>query len=485
MKVDLTPPVTTTSDVSSSFTNTDVTVTLNASDNLSGIARTVYSVDGGPTTDGTSVTFSSDGVHELSYYSVDVAGNVEPTHTIEVRIDKTGPTITASLSPTPNAAGWNNSDVTVTFTCTDSLSGVASCSSPQVVTTEGAAQHVSGSATDNAGNTSAATTVVSLDKTPPTITGSLSATANANGWFRVPVAVSFACADALSGLSTCSGPSTLGEGASQSVTGSATDVAGNAASATVGPVNVDLTAPTITATPDRAPDNSGTYTGPVTVHFTCSDALSGIAAGACPADVTVSASGTTTASGSVADRAGNTSTTAAVITITINSVTAQKQALLIQIGNALPTASRHDTALLKIARNALSASINPPQWTNGNHCEVHGGIRVFEYERLSVTMLSALLVDPYTHIPAATVRSWIAAQATADRLLATAELSDAVAGGGNANLLSAARSYIASGDSYRSSGNDVAAITQYLDAWRAAYQSLGKYPDGGFDDGDH
>src|SRR5262249_51379678 len=136
VKVDLTPPVTTASNVSSSFTNSDVTVTLTAADNLSGVDHTTYSVDGGANTNGTGVTFSTDGVHTLSYSSTDVAGNVEPTHTVTVRIDKTGPTITASLSPAPNSAGWDKSNVTVTFTCNDSLSGVASCSAPQTVSNE-------------------------------------------------------------------------------------------------------------------------------------------------------------------------------------------------------------------------------------------------------------------------------------------------------------------------------------------------------------
>ncbi len=484
VKIDLTAPVTTASNVSSSFTNTDVTVDLTANDNLSGVARTVYSVDGGPDTVGTNVTFTSDGLHTLQYASTDVAGNVEATHSVEVRIDKTGPTITAVLSPTPNAAGWNNSNVTVTFTCSDSLSGIATCSAPQTVTTDGAAQHVSGSATDNAGNTSVTSTVVSLDKTPPTITGSLSATANANGWFRVPVAVSFTCTDALSGLASCSSPTTLGEGANQTVTGHAGDVAGNTSTASVGPVNVDLTPPSITASPDRSPDTGGMYSGPVTIHFTCADALSGIATGTCPADVTVSGNGTTTVSGSVTDRAGNVASASAVITITINSVPSQKQALLVQMSNALPASTRHDTVLLRLARNALSASINPPHWFNGNHCQVHTGIRVFEYERLSVTLLSAMIADRFTHIPDATLRGWIAAQVGADRQLAVAELNDAVAAVGHTQLTNAAGQDIAAGDAAQSNGQSIQAVTDYLNAWRDSYEALGRHPDGGFDHGD-
>ena len=56
--------------------------------------------------------------------------------------------------------------------------------------------------------------------------------------------VPFACADALSGLaSDCPADVVLGEG--QSVTRDISDKAGNSASATVGDINVDETAPTV------------------------------------------------------------------------------------------------------------------------------------------------------------------------------------------------------------------------------------------------
>ena len=89
---------------------------------------------------------SGEGVHTLSYWSVDNAGNEEAHSTITVRIDKTAPTITHTQSPLPNADGWNNTDVTVTFDCADQadLSGIASCTAPQTVTTDGANQVVTG-----------------------------------------------------------------------------------------------------------------------------------------------------------------------------------------------------------------------------------------------------------------------------------------------------------------------------------------------------
>ena len=82
--------------------------------------------------------------------------------------DSTIPTITYTITPTPNAAGWNNTDTTVTFTCSDS-SGIASCTAPVVVTADTAGQQVTGTAVDNSGNQATVTATVKLDKTAPQI----------------------------------------------------------------------------------------------------------------------------------------------------------------------------------------------------------------------------------------------------------------------------------------------------------------------------
>jgi hypothetical protein len=84
-----------------------------------------------------------------------------------VNIDKTPPLINAVTIPAPNANGWNNTDVTVSFNVSDLLSGIASSSSPVTLTNEGAAQVVIGTATDRAGNTSSVNVAINIDKTAP------------------------------------------------------------------------------------------------------------------------------------------------------------------------------------------------------------------------------------------------------------------------------------------------------------------------------
>jgi hypothetical protein len=95
--------------------------------------------------------------------SVQVRGKPGGVLAIQViGVDNDPPSITASLSPSPNAAGWNNSPVTVSFTCLDKTSGVASCPPPITVSTEGANQVISGKAIDVAGNTATVNVTVNI-----------------------------------------------------------------------------------------------------------------------------------------------------------------------------------------------------------------------------------------------------------------------------------------------------------------------------------
>ena len=210
-------------------------------------------------------------------FSVELRG--KPGGTISISIageDNDPPLITATLGAEPNIAGWHNQGVTVTYTCTDAISGVSSCPSPITVSGEGANQAISATATDNAGNTATASVSLNIDKTAPTIIESALPAANASGWNNTDVDVSFSCTDTLSGVDACTGPLTTStEGTDQSVSGTATDLAGNTASASLN-LNIDKTAPSITESALPAANASGWNNTDVTVSFSCADALSGV-----------------------------------------------------------------------------------------------------------------------------------------------------------------------------------------------------------------
>ncbi len=251
-------------------------------------------------------TVTNDGLDQtITGVATDLAGNTNSV-TVHINLDKTAPDITYSLSPLPNADGWNNQAVTVTFQCNDATSGIASCSDPVTVSAESSDQAVTGTAVDKAGNVSQVTADVRLDLTAPTIAYTLAPAPNTNGWNNTDVIVSFTCNDLLSGIKTCPDPVTVStEGQSQQVTGTTVDYAGNTASVTA-VISLDRTPPTIGHSLDHAPNTNGWNNTPVTVTYSCNDALSGIAT--CPGQVSQSADGIYDLADTTVDKAANTAT---------------------------------------------------------------------------------------------------------------------------------------------------------------------------------
>ena len=243
--------------------------------------------------------------------------------------DPSAPTIDWTLAPaSPDGdEGWYRGDVTLAWDVgePESPSSVLldGCDDQSVVTD---GEFVFSCAATSAGGSSGPVEVaVKRDATKPTISGSRTPEANAFGWNAGDVVVSFGCADALSGLAACSTDQTLGaEGRDQSVVGTARDRAGNTDSATVGGINIDLTAPNApSATPDRAPDYAGgggwygdevvvTFAGAGDPELADGDDGSGVDPATVPADAVFDSSGSHTASGTVRDRAGNESAAGSV-----------------------------------------------------------------------------------------------------------------------------------------------------------------------------
>lgn len=187
---DSTPPVITPTVVgtlgSNGWYTSDVTVSWSVVDgespitSSSGCDPTTVSSD----TPGTTLTCTA------------TSGGGTDSASVTIKRDATAPTISGSRSPAANTHGWNNTDVTVTFTCNDATSGVASCGPNQTISSEGANQSASGTAVDNAGNSASATVSgINIDKTAPTVTCSSAAfILNQPG-----AQVSATVADALSG----------------------------------------------------------------------------------------------------------------------------------------------------------------------------------------------------------------------------------------------------------------------------------------------
>ncbi|PYR75968.1 MAG: hypothetical protein DMF87_19165 [Acidobacteria bacterium] len=224
-------------------------------------------------------------------------------------IDTTPPTIAVVATPAANANGWNRTNVTVKFVCSDAESGIKTCPKAQVITTEGANQTISGTATDKSGNTATASITLNIDRTAPVMNATRSPDANAEGWVNGPVVVSFSATDALSGLApgTLTAPITYSTTGKLTAVGHATDLAGNVGAVKLAGINIDTRNPSIRITLSPAPSGPGYRNAPVTAHFNCADGASGIAT--CPADQLFATDGVHTVSGFATDKAGNSSPT--------------------------------------------------------------------------------------------------------------------------------------------------------------------------------
>jgi hypothetical protein len=174
---------------------------------------------------------------------------------------------------------------------------------------------------DNAGNVEDKTAsghslTLKVDNIAPSITGAATTSPNPNGWYNGPVTVHFTCSDAESGIAPVGGcpadKTLITEGAGQYASGTATDVAGNTTTATVGPIKIDVTAPTFASY-----TGASTFVVGQTVPVpTCgaSDALSGLAS----CTLAKSGSGFTNTNGvgdltytfTATDKAGNAATQA-------------------------------------------------------------------------------------------------------------------------------------------------------------------------------
>lgn len=104
--------------------HTAVTATLIASDNLAGVRATYYALDGGAAqTYSGPIVVSGDGMHSLSYWSVDRADNEESNHSETIRIDSIAPMLTIA---TPTSGLRTNNNFAVSGNVADLGSGIAS-----------------------------------------------------------------------------------------------------------------------------------------------------------------------------------------------------------------------------------------------------------------------------------------------------------------------------------------------------------------------
>ena len=257
----------------------------------------------------TQTTYSGpdNGAASVSGTCTDKAGNRSATATFALEYDATGPSVTATPARQPDANGWYNHALAVSFSGVDATSGMDSCAAAKTYSTDSAAATVSGTCTDKAGNTGTGSFALKYDATAPTaVAGTRGRSPDSNGWYNHPLTIQYGGSDATSGIASCtqvtySGPDSGGA----SVSGTCSDNAGNASGSVLSTFQFDDDGPSVTATPSRGADENGWYNHALTVSFSGTDAVSGGVSCDAPANYSGPDSVTASLGGSCSDKAGN------------------------------------------------------------------------------------------------------------------------------------------------------------------------------------
>jgi len=236
------------------------------------------------------------------------------TESVTIKRDATPPTLSfGQVSPAPDANDWNNTPVTIGFASTDATSGVAGTSreSPLAFNQDGSDMRLDVVVHDRAGNSATfLSPFVHIDRTPPVVTPRAIGTIGNNGWYRSDVLVEWLLDDAsYIDIVTGCGDSTVSQDtASVTFTCTARSPGGTTSNSIT--LKRDATAPALAfgaATP--APNANGWNKTNVSIPFTTSDALSGVASSSGPSPLVISAEGAAvTGQVVVTDQAGNAAT---------------------------------------------------------------------------------------------------------------------------------------------------------------------------------
>jgi hypothetical protein len=228
-------------------------------------------------------------------YRVDAATGLSASGAVSYKLDATTPVLNGSINGVPGANNWYRSNVTLTISASDALSGLAAIMSSVNGGSSSAVNaplsfgdgisNVVISATDNAGNVTQMTQSIQVDTITPSLSTSLSGTSGANGWYVSTVTITPSAGDAGSGLASFevsidgnaytayTAPITFSDGI-HTYQFRATDNAGNLTETVLQTVKVDTTTPTIGLNVAGTKGSNGWYVSLVKVTPNVSDATS-------------------------------------------------------------------------------------------------------------------------------------------------------------------------------------------------------------------
>jgi hypothetical protein len=173
---------------------------------------------------------------------------------------------------------WYVSDVTVSTTGADTISGPVNCTAAQMLATDTTGQTFAGSCTNNAGlTTDASPLTIKRDASPPSAGIAVtSGTLGTNGWYVSDVTITTTGSDSISSPVNCTAAQTLAiDTAGQDFAGSCTNAAGQTTNAAPLTIKRDATAPSASlAVTAGTLGNGGWYVSDVTISTSGTDSIS-------------------------------------------------------------------------------------------------------------------------------------------------------------------------------------------------------------------
>jgi hypothetical protein len=279
--------------------------------------------------------------------ATDQAGNIA-TASFEIKVaDTTPPVITVPPNETTQATGATGALVEYTATAKDAVDGPVpvTCAPGSGSTFPIGATNVECTAIDHAGNGATATFQITVDdKTPPVIAAPGDRTAEASGPAGTAVAYTTMAEDAVSGavpvICVPASRSMFPLGAT-SVSCSATDPAGNIATATFRVTVLDTTSPVIVVPVSKTVHASNSAGAAVTYDASANDTVDGPVSVRCsPASGSIFPPGMTSVRCAASDKADNAATATFKITVVRASAHDELRTLLHGV-HAAKLTSRH------------------------------------------------------------------------------------------------------------------------------------------------
>ncbi|HUL38664.1 MAG TPA: Ig-like domain-containing protein [Methanomassiliicoccales archaeon] len=277
----------------------NVSIDIAAMDAPSGVESIFYSISGGEWLPYTgSITIDVEGIYEIRYHAIDIAGNVEAISSRQLMVELSAPSSLLSIQGTEGRDGWYISRVIADITAADPMSGVSNTyyrldgskwqesMGPIEV---GQGQHsLEYYSVDHAGNQEGISSAdVWVDVIAPQTRIEAQGSLMPSGWYVSEVSVGLAPADDISGVRATfyqvdggiwmnyTGPIALPTEGVHKLSCFSSDLAGNEGSVSNLTIEIDMSPPETSLEFEGASGLNGWYVSAVNLTISSQDAISG------------------------------------------------------------------------------------------------------------------------------------------------------------------------------------------------------------------